>query len=627
MPSAIVKWRFIPGVVLTSPTQTLSVDLEAFTETKPMILGGEGDIHYAEFTVKNPSGGTISVIRKSTRDWRFPNFSKAPSPLPGAMSGMMGGALLYGITLDPTTLPYGKITVSARVVSQKGTVTAVPDVWFWNNTDGVPRLGSSKVIYVDAATGNDLNPGTIGSPVRTIVQGLSLVRNNPAGTTLADRHAGGGELICTGNFVGVGPFTSIEWHTGGDQWLTITATPGTTFVRGVTGNFFPCPGISNSGAMWVRWIGWSMTGQGPQFFMGSYPSTTATMQVWWDGLTASPEYWNESHQWDVRYAPLGGSGDPTVVDGPNPERITEFITCSRFKGRGASYGCWYFHDVVVSPYIAIAFQSNQPRNNNGSIFNVLVERQRYVTPDIHGLWHSRGTNLVVTVPVAGQMRVEQVGPVIMLANSGGFVNMPGNPTIELDVQLAQMGGFTDWVYEFTGCANAGNNGKFACISVGRSGSNPYAIFSNPSAVPETLSSTVRVLTARPGGGQTWYGAVHPDLHQLNTDCTELVVSHFAARDISNTQGHFGGGHTHTRCVFAYMTDGGGPDFSNNFAGCDLVDCVFVHNSLGSGFALSSATFVGCCFEENVFQEVSGVSSISGSWWRGNHYVSGASLKS
>lgn len=627
MPSAIVKWRHIAGVVLTQPTEVMSVDLEAFTETKPLILGGEGGIHYVEFTVKNPSGVTIQRVRKTMLEYRFPNFSKAASPLPNAPSGLMGGAVLYGITLAANVMPYGKITVSAKAVSQKGTETAIGDTWFWNNSDGVARMGSSKKIYVNASTGNDTNPGTIGSPVRTIVEGLNKVRNNPAGSTLADRHAGGGELICTGNFVGVGAYSAVEWHTGGDQWLTVTATPGTTFVRGVSGNFFPCPGVSNSGTLWVRFVNWQMTGGGPQFFLGSFPSTTATMQVWWDGLTAIPAYWDESRPWDVRYAALGGSGDPTIADGPNPDRVRELITCARFKGRGASYGAWYMHDIVVEPYIAVAFQSNQPRNNSGSIFNVLVGSQRYVTPDIHGLWHSRGTNLVVTVPVAGQMRVEQVGSVIMLANSAGFVNLPGNPTITLDVQLAQMPGYTDWVYEFTGCANAGNNGKFPCIAVGNSGGNPYAIFANASAVPETLSSTVRVLTARPGGGQTWYGAVHPDLHQLNTDCTELVVSHFAARDITNTQGHFGGGHLHQRCVFAYMTDGGGTDFVNHFAGCDLLDCIFVHNSLNSGLALTGATLTGSSFEENSLREVSGLPAITGSWWRGNHYQTGLAYKS
>lgn len=628
MVSAIVKWRLMPGVVLTSPSQVLSVDLEAFTDTKPMILGGEGGIHYVEFTVKNSVGATISVIKKSALAWRFPNFSSVPSPMPGALSGMMAGALLYGITLEANTLPYGKITVSARVFSHKGTITTVSDVWFWNNSDGTPRLGSSKVIYVNSTTGNDLNSGTIGSPVRTPLQAMKLVVNNPAGSTLADRHAGGGEIICTGNFVGFGPFTSVDWHTGGDQWLTITATPGTTFTRAGSGNFVPCYGIANSGAMWIHWVGWTLLGQGPQFHLGNYPSTTATMRNWWDGLTMTPILWNEDRPWDVRYAPLGGADEPTVTDGPNPERINTFITCSQFKGRGASYECHYHHDVVVGPYIAIAFMSNARESYNASIFNVLVERQRYVSPDVHGLWHSRGSNLVVSVPVVGQMRVDQVGPVIMLANqSGYFLNLPGDPTISLDTQLAEMPGYTDWVYQFEGCANAGNNGKFACIAVGNDGGVPYAIFSNPSAVAETLSSTVRIQTARPGGGQTWYGAVHPDLHQMNTDCTELVVSHFAARDLDNTQGHFGGGHTHIRCVIANVTDGGGTEFRNNFAGCSLLDCVFVHNALNSEFALGSTTLTGSCFEENVFRTIGGSPVIGSSYWRGNHFVSGATYTS
>lgn len=614
----------MPGIRFTSPSATLSVDLEAFTDLKPVILGGEGDVQYVQFDVKNSSGTIVATYRKVAREARFPNYSAAASPLPGAPSGSMGLLVCYGITLAMNAIPYGKVTVSANVVSQKGTWTALPDFWLWNDSDGTDRRGSTKTIYVNASAGNDANAGTVGSPVQTINRGLELVRSNPAGSGLVAHHAGGGEIVCTGAFVGNGTYSGINWHSD-DQWLTLRFTAGSTWVRGATGNFFPCVGVANSGTLRLRIIGLEMWNQGMQFYLGEFPSTTATMHVWHDGLTQRPSIYDAGRPWDVRY--IDYDGEAVVADGPNPGNIKTYYSCCRFQGRGAGNEFTMAHDVVVGPYTAWGFQFNV-RQQAPQVCNALVERQRYVTPDVVGLWHSRGTNLVVSVPIAGTMRVTQTGPVIMLANNTTPTNLPGEPTIELDVQLAQMGGYTAWRYRFEGCANAGNNGDLACTAVGRDGlGRPYAEFANASAVAETLSSSARIRTARPGG-QNWYDAVHPDLLQMNTPVTGAIVSHVAARDIDNTQGWFGSGSTHTRCAFVSITDSGNPTVINNFAGCSLIDCVWVHNAFASLFNLSGATLTGSCFEENVLAGgIAGTPNTTTSWWRGNHFATGSAYVS
>lgn len=609
----------MPGLRFTSPSATLSVDVEAYTDTKPLALGGEGGIHYVQFDVKNSGGTIVATYRKVSTELRTPNYSAAPSPLPGAVSGGMGLIVAYGITLTMSGLPAGKVIVSAKVVSQKATETTLPDFWLWNDSDGTDRRGSTKTIYVNASTGNNANAGTIGAPVQTIVRALELVVANPAGTGLTNRHAGGGTIICTGDFVGNGAFSSVAWHTD-DQWLTIIATPGTTWREGTT-NFFPCPGVDNAGTLRVRFVGWTVYDNGQRFFLGSYPSTTAQLFAWWDGLTMQPLDYSESRPWDIRY----GHGEPTVRDGPNPTRIQSFLTCCTFKGRGASFGHNGAHDVLVRNYIAIAWQTNSDQPSSW-ICNTLVERQRYVTADIHGLWHTRGTNLVVSVPSAGTMRVTQVGPCILLANAGTPTNAPGDPLLELDVQLAAMPGYTAWVYRFSGCANAGNNGDFACTAVGRDGlGRPYADFANASAVAETLSSTARIVPARPGG-QDYYGAVHPDLIQHNAPGTQIMVTHFAARDINNSQGHFVGGHAMTRMVMAFCTDGGQ---ITRMDGCTLTDCVVSHNSLTAPWSFNSTTMTGCSVEENVFQGgvVGSGPNVSTNWWRGNHFGTGSAYVS
>lgn len=622
MPAAIAKWRFMPGFRVTDPARVVSVDLEAVTDTKPSVLGGEGDVHYVKLEVKNSGGSVIQTKNQTGREMRFPNYSAGPSPIPGAAVGSMAGVWGYGVTLDPTTLPSGKITISATVYSQKGTQTAMPDVWFWNDTVSNSRY-SNKIIYCNASTGNDANPGTVDLPVRTIINALGKSVANPAGSSFSDRNAGGAEIICTGEFVGTGTYAAVQWHSQ-DQWLTIRATPGTTFRRpeGVT-SFFPSVGAGNQGVLRVRWVGWTMFSTfenqaGPQYYLGEWPSTSVQMHVWMDVFEVRPLIYSDLRPWSVTYRNYTG----TAVDfsGAVGGIGKTYYSCAVAKGRALDYEVTHLQDVIIGPYMGIAMQTNQ-RQPGCSGTNIWVKDQRYIDPEIHGLLNVAGTGLIITVPAAGQMRVEQTAPLPMR----GADDVPiAGTSVSIADQLVDMENHAAaWRYRFRGCANAGNNGNFAVLSSGYGlNGNAFVVFSNPSAVAESLTGSASIDTVTAAGSR-WYDIMHTDVLQYNYATTDSFFSSIVSINLKNTQGYFSSGNPLTRCALINCAEGS--DGNNPMQG-SLTDCVFLHNAFVGTFFLSSGA-VGCCFEENTFKDVSGSVNTTTNWWRNNHFQQGPSYQS
>lgn len=629
MPAAIAKWRFMPGIRVTDPARVVSVDLEAVTDTKPSVLGGEGDVHYVKLEVKNSLGTVIQTKNQTGRSLRFPNYSAGPSPIPGASAGSMAGVWGFGVTLDPSLLPQGKISIGAKVYSQKGTETTMPEVWFWNDTSGNSRY-SSKKVFVNASTGSDSNPGTEELPVRTIINALGKSVFNPAGSSFADRNAGGAEIVCTGQFVGMGAWTSHSWHTA-DQWLTVTATPGTSFTRSPSsGNSFPSPGAGNQGVLRLRWVGWSFipldstsTPAGPDYYVGEFPSTAVQMHVWMDGFTIETPPHALGRRWSV--ASRTFNGDAVPFSGAAGYTGKSYYSCAVAKGRELSFEFTHLQDVVIEDYVGIAMQTNQRQPGAGGA-NIVVRHQRYVTNDIHGLVNVFGPGLVVTVPAAGQMRVEQTGTLLLRAANDLPLPAPhAGQTIDLAAVLEGMEDYPSVRYRFQGFA-AGNNGNFPVLSSGFGlNGNAYAIFANPTAVPETAGAGAHIDTVTVGGSR-WYDVVHPDIIQYNYATVDSFFSSIVAYDIDNSQGYFAPNPL-TRCALINCTEGNGQ--RNNFAGVVMQDCVFLHNAWAGEWSLpsNSTNVVGCCIEENVFGSVTGSVNLSTNWWRNNHFVSGPTQQS
>lgn len=620
MPAAIAAWRFVPGFRVTDPAKVVSVDLEAYTETKPLIFGGEGDVHYVRFQVRNAGGALLQEKFSVGRSLRFPNYSAASSPIPGALSGRMAGVWGYGVSLDPTTLPAGKITISATVYSQKGTITTMSDVWWWNDTVSDSRY-CSKQIVVNSVTGNDANPGSPSLPVRTLKEGLRKARKNHTGSSSSfdDMQCGGAEIIATGTFDGIGPWEQLNWVSQ-DQWLTVTATPGTVYRNTTSGNYFSSPGVTNQGVMRLRWVGWTFKGKGgPTYYVGEPGSPTAAQaHVWVDGLQAEPSNYSPARPWSMLY--YGESGEVVDFTGYSSYVGKAYYSCYQARGRDLGFEFSFAHDCLCENYLGIAMQTNQ-RQQNPTGANIVIRNQRYVTPDVHGLLHCRGTNLRITVPAAGQMRLEQVGTVVQLAANESPI--PGSPTVDIAVQLVEMQTSTLWRYRFSGCTRPGNNGSFSVLSSGYGlNGNPFVIFSNPSAEEEILSSTPIIVPVYVPTGERWYERVHPDVIQFNVPTTDSLFTGIVAYNIDNSQGFYGP-HLNTRLAMVNCTDGVGAGQRDPFG--QLVDCLFIHNSFAGQFAPSSTS--GCSFEENVFGDVSGTHSTSASWWNNNHFVAGQILQS
>lgn len=619
MPAAIAKWRFMPGFRVTDPARVVSVDLEAVTETKPSILGGEGDVHYVRLEVRSSAGALLQVSNQAARSMRFPNYSAGASPVPGASVGSMAGVWGYGLTLDPTTLPSGKITIAATVFSQKGTATAMPDVWFWNDTVSNSRYSNRK-IYVNAATGSDSNPGTESQPVRTIVNGLSKVVNNPAGASsdFTARNAGGGELVCTGAFVGIGTYSAIAWHSA-DQWLTVTATPGTTFQRAGSGNFFPSVGVTNQGVLRLRWVGWEFLAlgdespAGPEYYLGEWPTTSVQMHVWMDDFVVRPIVFNPARPWSVVYR--NHNGAPVGFSGATGGIGKSYYSCCEALGRALDYEFTHLQDVVIGPYMGIAMQTNQ-RQPGASGTNIWVRDQCYINSDIHGLLNVAGPGLRISVPAAGQMRVEQTGTLTM--RGADDVPISGD-TVSIADQLVEMENYAaQWRYRFRGCSNAGNNGNFPVISSGYGlNGNAFVTFSNPAAVEEILGAGASIDTVTAAGSR-WYDIIHTDILQYNYATVDSLFSSVVTTNIRNSQGFFASGNALTRCALVNCGEGGG---GNNPMGGSLTDCVFLHNAFKGSFSQTSGA-TGCSFEENIFGNVSGSVNTSTNWWRNNHFETG-----
>ena len=163
MALAAAVWRTRSGIRRTSATDTLSVDVEAYTNLNP---AGEGGVDRVEFYV-SVNGGAATTHTKSAPEWRTPNYSNYTAPFPGIKAGMVP-TWMYGITLacsgaatgGDQTVGYGTIEVTASVFSVAGTETPlVGSVVLYNDADGTDRRPSSVVRYVDE-TGNDAWDGT-----------------------------------------------------------------------------------------------------------------------------------------------------------------------------------------------------------------------------------------------------------------------------------------------------------------------------------------------------------------------------------------------------------------------------------------------------------------------------------
>lgn len=91
------------------------------------------------------------------------------------------GVWEHWFTLNPANYSDGPLTIDARAIPLSGGSPHydLPSLTLYANAGGT--LGSTVVKWVDAANGNDSNPGTQSQPYKTLVK---AIKNTPAGGTI-----------------------------------------------------------------------------------------------------------------------------------------------------------------------------------------------------------------------------------------------------------------------------------------------------------------------------------------------------------------------------------------------------------------------------------------------------------
>lgn len=612
MTAAIARWRTRSGIRRTSPTDTLSVDVEAWTDLRPVGSGGEGGVAKVSFSVSE-NGGAATVYDVTAPSLRLPNYSDQVSPL---YDEGMAPLWCHGITLDCGALDAGTITVTAEVHSVAGTITAVTgNVVLYNDADGGDRRPSTKRIYV-SPTGSDANPGTAGAPMQSIMRGVEACRANPAGSSSADFDCGGAELVLMAgeHQWARGHWGVASWHTSGDWWLTMTMEAGASVVRDVSAgtvepdHYVTCTGYSG-GTCRVRIIGGQWQASGAVL----YASSGVTVHGWMDGATVQSEHFDEATKpYSVRFRE---DADQAVsITGPGLSLGKRFMSCSTIQGVSFGPAGWSdLQDVAVRYFLGVALQSSGDETEGAA--NVLIEHQRYDDTLAGHLSFAGGAAWSVSIPAAGQMRIDATSA----------------QASDIGAQLAELAGTTYWGVKCSGFTDAGNNTPaglpFAVLSTGTNSSGfPYVVLSNASAVAGPAGSSARMDTAhyQAGSLQTYHELIHPDIHQWNTDKTGTMHSHVAVRDVVDAQAWFSGGHTITRCALVNVSDGGGALRWNMDDSTQLVDCLFLHVSATGPWDVNSAT--GCNWVNCVVSTYSGISA-STNFVDGCHFITGTAIGS
>lgn len=581
---AISAWRTPSGIRRTAPGSTLSVDLEAFTNETV-----EGGIDRVEFSLVE-NGGAPTVITVSAPSLRHPNFSDQDSYLPGVASGM-APFWGYGITLDCDTLDPGTVVVTAVAYSSAGWRTEIPgSVTLYNDTDGSDRRPSTKQIFC-SPSGNDANDGlSRANPKQSIVRAIEAARANPAGSTSADMDCGGAEVVLVaGAHEWAGGAWSVgDWHTSGNWWLTITSEAGATLTAAgaYPARYLTARGYSSGGICRMRFVGarWTTSGGGVVFV-----PTGVAAETWWDGLEAGSQFWDPGQHYSVRFAE--DNAEIVTLDGAGT--LVRRANCVRKRGCVTAFHGWTsLQDVLIENFIGVATQLVGAEERQGFL-NVLFKSQRYTVGVAGWADVTGGANLSVTIPVAGQMRIDATAGMSM-DFAAGFSELVGT-------------GY--WGCQTGNFPTPANNGTFAILATGTNGSGfPYVVLDNPSAVAEVGNPTAYLVTARISTGEIYINAIHPDGLQVNTAALDNVYSHVRLEDCTNLYPFASNSNVLHRLVLNEWGDGT-PGQAWNFGFSapapvkEIHDCLFIHCSTptqtdfttGDGSTYTGTEAIECVF--------------------------------
>lgn len=594
------KWLNLPvGACLrrSRPTDTLSCDIDAHSSIAL-------DVARVEFDIVK--GSTVLETRTaSARSKRSPNFSNFPSRLPGVAAGTLAPSYCWGTTLVCADLPPGKLEIRARVYySELSLPEVMPSIYLLNDSDGGDHRHCSQRVYLNAQTGNDANSGSINDPVQTLNGAIRRVVSNG--------NCGGGEIICEGDLVGCGP-TFANWTTG-DQWLTITFLPGSTWKQGAQ-NYIECAGYGGDGRANLRFANVDFRGLGIVFYGQGYPTSNVTFLVWGEHCEQHSKFWDPLIPWSARHLEDFGAlftfqGVQSVIDSSK-----SFLTS--FLSDGAGYGpagVTQLYDFVIRNYIGIAIQSVGPQQQDYGI-NGLLQGQRARDIEVKGFINCSGGSLfTISQPAAGQIKIKATGTTYL----DDFQDQTTSTVLDIADQVAVLAGTDYW---WINLENFGSHsGRHQVLSTGHESGQPFIILDYSGTVtPGTAPSGARLRTIASNGGPF---DPHPDLLQALGNRQRPFYKNIAVDDCPHSQGWFlstigpatisdlvlvnvhdgglrnpmgGGGLTIQNALFENVTFTGSLDLpgSDQVSTALIRDCVFANvNTPPPGFVFQNCHFIG-----------------------------------
>lgn len=624
MANAIVHWRTPSGQYrnVSSPDKTILLSLKAQCDVNS---AGEGGIDYVEFYV-SVNGGAATTHTVSARTVEAQNYECT------AYNGRHLTSAFHH-SLDLTGLAGGKVEVTASVFSVLGTETAAPgSIIIRNDTDGVDRRPSTKVIYCSSVSGTSGGAGTIGDPTDTLYRAIRLACNTPGGSTSTELDCGGAVIYLVDATTGFGgQYGATSFHTTDGWTLKIKCIGTDKTVQRTTPSVFTDPqdyvtggGFGGASDVNIDWHDAEFVGAGPTFYDSG--STNYLIQEF--GCFSHSRAWvDDPAMPHADYA--ADSGQPTAFAHSSSGSTRRYSWSGQFRGGNfGAVGYAGLFDFEISHVLGVSVQSVTADCDDFCYSNGLISNIRYRPGEVDGYTDTSfqfvvtaGSNVDITAPGDGTMRIDATN---------------STPS-DFGTQLSGLvGGAGYWGALISGATSSANNGCFEVLAAGTNGSGfPYCILDNASVVEETGGATLRILTAKLSDSDPYY-TIHPDILQMYGDHTNFTWSEIRAEDCRDTRSIVGAGRVLVDGVIEDSTDGshssshacefdwastnctnvhlhglsinGAASFSGTFSNVNFVDCVFTQ---GTNIPTSGTYITHCHFVDN---STKGTSYSGGAWF-------------
>jgi hypothetical protein len=624
MANAIVHWRTPSGQHRTSASadKTIVVALKA---TCDVDSGGEAGIDYVEFYV-SVNGGAATTHTVTARTVEAANYECS------AYNGRHKPTAFHH-TIDLTALAGGKVEVTASVFSVLGTETAAPgSIVIRNDTDGVDRRPSNKVIYCSSVSGTSGGAGTEGDPTDTLYRAIRLACNTPGGSTSTELDCGGAVIYLMDATTGFGgQYGASSFHTSDGWTLKIQCIGSDKTVQRTTPGTFTDPqdyitggGFGGASDVNIDWHDAEFVGAGPTI----YDAGATNYQIQEFSCFAHARAWvADPARPHVDYA--ADSGQPNNFVHSTSGTTRRYSWSGTFRGGNfGAVGYAGLFDFEISHILGVSVQSVTADCDDFCYSGGLISNIRYRPGEVDGYTDTSfqfvvtaGVNVDITVPDIGQMRIDATN---------------STPS-DFGTQLAPLvGGAGYWGALISGATTSTNNGCFEVLAAGTNGTGyPYVVLSNPDAVEETGGATLRILTAKLADSDPYY-TIHPDILQIYGDHTNFMWSEIRAENCRDTRSIVGAGRILNDGVIEDSTDGshssshscefdwastnctnvhfhglsvnGAASFSGTFSNVNFVDCVFTQ---GTNIPTSGTYITHCHFVDS---SAKGTSYSGGSWF-------------